>query len=759
MKSAKHFFYPYFIQSSKQSFKNLKSDTFFETQLVHSEIKNQKGELIYSKFIIAAPSHWSQTAVDIAASKYFRKNISSENSIFKLVQRIGLGIETSALMSKIFSSKKEIQNFRTEIEYHLLNQTAAFNSPVWFNCGLHEAYKIKSASQHFAWDQKKKKIEPVIHAYQRPQLSACFIQSVEDSLESIFDLVKSEAKLFKYGSGSGTNFSNLRSKYEQLNTGGTSSGLISFLQVLDQSAGAIKSGGTTRRAAKMVCVDVDHPEILDFINWKKNEERKAKALIQAGYSADLNGEAYNTVSGQNANNSIRISNSFMKAFLEKKSWALKTRLQRNKTIQEIPAEKIWSELCQSAWECADPGVQFNDVINEFHTCADTSKINASNPCSEYMFIDDSACNLASLNLTKFFGENYSISEFRIHEFLITVKTFILAQECFVDYASYPTTKIAQNSHDYRPLGLGFANLGSLIMRLGLSYDSDQARALASAITALMTGMAYYTSSEIAQKIGPFPEFKKNKKSMMKVIKKHQKSLSEIDWSLLPVEFKAVCFEIWDDVIKMGNRHGFRNAQVTAIAPTGTIGLIMDCDTTGIEPEYSLVKYKKLSGGGSLKIVNQSVKAALQNLGYHAVASEQILLEIAEKGYCFGSRKIKPEHQSVFATAVGINDQGDGALSAVAHLKMMAAVQKFISGAISKTVNLPKNSTVQDISDVYLKAWQLGLKSVAIYRDGSKYVQPLNSFKKLPQCVDCGGDTIVESGCYRCVNCGASTACS
>ena len=749
------FFYPYFIKA----FKKLKSDTFFETQIVNSEIKNQNGELIYSKSKIASPSHWSQTAIDIAASKYFRKNILAENSIFQLVQRIGLGIETSATMSKIFSSKKEIQSFKTEIEYLLLNQTAAFNSPVWFNCGLYEAYKIKSASQHFAWNQKKKKIEPVVYAYQRPQLSACFIQSVEDSLESIFDLVKSEAKLFKYGSGSGTNFSNLRSKYEQLNTGGTSSGLISFLQVLDQSAGAIKSGGTTRRAAKMVCVDVDHPEILDFINWKKNEERKAKALIQAGYSADLNGEAYNTVSGQNANNSIRISNSFMKAFLENRSWALRSRLQKNKTIQEIPAEKIWNELCQSAWECADPGVQFNDVINEFHTCADTSMINASNPCSEYMFIDDSACNLASLNLTKFFGENYKIDEFRIHEFMITVKTFILAQECFVDYASYPTAKITQNSHDYRPLGLGFANLGSLIMRLGLAYDSDQARALASAVTALMTGMAYYTSSEIAQKIGPFPAFKKNKKSMMKVIKKHQTSLKEINWSLLPTEFQKVCFEIWADVVFMGEKYGFRNAQVTAIAPTGTIGLIMDCDTTGIEPEYSLVKYKKLSGGGSLKMVNQSVKAALQNLGYHAVQIDQILLEIAEKGYCFKSKKIKPEHQSVFATAVGINDQGDGALSADAHLKMMSSVQKFISGAISKTVNLPNACTVQDISDVYMKAWQMGLKSVAVYRDGSKFVQPLNSPKKLPQCVDCGGETILQSGCYRCINCGASTACA
>lgn len=767
----KTFFYPYFVKSANKPSQKLKSDNFFQKQIIDSEIKNKNGEILYAKSKIAAPSHWSQTAIDIAASKYFRKNISRENSIFQLVQRIGLGLETAATMSKIFGSKNEIESFKTEIEYHLLNQTAAFNSPVWFNCGLYEAYKIKSASQHFAWDLKKKKITSTPYAYQRPQVSACFIQSVEDSLESIFDLVKSEAKLFKYGSGSGTNFSNLRSKYEELNTGGTSSGLISFLEVLDQSAGAIKSGGTTRRAAKMVCVDVDHPEILDFINWKKNEERKAKALIQAGYSAELNGEAYNTVSGQNANNSVRLSNSFMKALLEKKSWALKSRLQtgqeknksKNKTIQEIPAEKIWNELCQSAWECADPGVQFNDTINEFHTCADTSKINASNPCSEYMFIDDSACNLASLNLTKFFGENYKINEFRLHEFLITVKTFILAQECLVDYASYPTAKIAQNSHDYRPLGLGFANLGSLMMRLGLSYDSDQARAFASMITALMTGMSYYTSSEIAQKIGPFPAYKKNKKSMMKVIRQHQKYLKDIDWTLLPAEFKSICFEIWEDVVIMGEKHGFRNAQVTAIAPTGTIGLVMDCDTTGIEPEYSLVKYKKLSDGGSLKIVNQSVKIALQNLGYHNVQIDQILLEIAEKGHCFNSKRIKPEHRNIFATAVGVNNQGDGALSAEAHLKMMAAVQKFISGAISKTVNLPQACTVQNISDVYMKAWQMGLKSVAVYRDGSKYVQPLNSInnnaQKLPQCVDCGGDTILESGCYRCINCGSTTACA
>lgn len=747
------FFAPYFTAHRKAPFFNAKS---FEAL-----IKDSLNHVYFQKHNVAAPEHWSQTAVDIAASKYFRKNEKRENSIFALVNRVALGLKTATQKAKLFSSKKEIDAFIAEVTFHLLNQSAAFNSPVWFNCGLHEAYGVSSKSHHFAWDYQKKQVIEIDDAFKRPQCSACFIQSIEDSLESIFDLVKTEAKLFKYGSGSGTNFSALRSKYESLNSGGTSSGLISFLEILDKSAGAIKSGGTTRRAAKMVCVDMDHPEIADFISWKMKEEKKALALIAQGYSADLDGESYHTVSGQNANNSVRISNKFMHALEKNQTWPLKSRLN-GKTVSEETADRLWQKLCFAAWHCADPGVQFTDTINKYHTCKATAPINASNPCSEYMFLDDSACNLASLNLVKFFDYTKPTDEkFKVHEFLIAVKTFILAQEFLVDYASYPTQKIAQNSHDYRPLGLGYANLGSLLMQMGLAYDSDQARAFAGAITAMMTGMAYYTSTELAEKLKPFSGFKKNKKSMIDVMKLHHKNLKNIRWELLPDYYKDLCTELWKDVISRGEKYGFRNSQVTVIAPTGTIGLVMDCDTTGIEPDFSLIKYKKLSGGGQIKIVNQSVKIALDNLGYSAMDRDKILFQIEAGEDFFSSEILHKEHQKIFLTAAGTTGRGDDILSADAHLLMMAAVQPFISGAISKTVNLPQSATEQDIADVYHKAWRLNLKAVAIYRDGSKFVQPLNRSGKLqlPACSECGSPTVLESGCFRCLNCGTTTACS
>ena len=746
------FFQPYFTADRKAP--------YFKAKSFEAVIKDQNNHIYFEKHGVKAPEHWSQTAVDIAASKYFRKSEKKENSIFALVNRIGAGLRTAAVSSQLFSSAKEIDSFVNEISFHLLNQSAAFNSPVWFNCGLHEAYKVSSNSHHYAWNYKTQKVTEISDAFKRPQCSACFIQSVDDSLESIFDLVKTEAKLFKYGSGSGTNFSTLRSKYENLNSGGTSSGLISFLEILDKSAGAIKSGGTTRRAAKMVCVDMDHPEILEFITWKMKEEKKAHALIAAGYSAELDGESYHTVSGQNANNSVRISNKFMQALEKKSSWALKSRTN-GKTVSEVTSDQLWKKLCQAAWQCADPGVQFTDTINKFHTCKETAPINASNPCSEYMFLDDSACNLASLNLTKFFDNSKPGDEkFQIHEFLLTVKTFILAQEFFVDYASYPTQKIAQNSHDYRPLGLGYANLGSLLMQMGLAYDSDHARAFAGAVTAMMTGMAYYTSSELAVKLKPFAGFKKNKKSMLGVMKLHQKALSHIEWNLLPAHYQDICENIWSEVIVMGEKYGFRNSQVSVIAPTGTIGLVMDCDTTGIEPDFSLIKRKKLSGGGQIKIVNQSVKIALENLGYTNIECDKILVQI-EKGEDFiAGPVLKSEHRKIFFTAAGTTQTGDDVLSSDAHILMMAAVQPFISGAISKTVNLPQNATEADISDVYHKAWSLNLKAVAIYRDGSKFVQPLNRNKpEFPACTECGSITVLESGCYRCLNCGTTTACS
>lgn len=760
-KQLEPYFYPYFT-------KNLKKP-YFKAKAYDAVIKDSEGNIYFQMSRVKAPDHWSQTAVDIAASKYFRKSIKKENTIFNLVERVVAGLKTAALTSQIFNSKSEIQNFLNEIEFHLLNQSAAFNSPVWFNCGLYEAYKLSSRSEHYVWDKKKNNVIKTDDALKNPQCSACFIQSVEDNLESVFDLVKNEAKLFKYGSGSGTNFSRLRSKYENLNSGGTSSGLISFLEILDKSAGAIKSGGTTRRAAKMVCLDVDHPEILDFISWKKREEDKAKALISCGYSSSLDGEAYHTISGQNANNSVRLSDKFMQALEKNELWSLRSRVT-NKTLKKILAQDLWLEICKAAWACADPGVQFSDTINRYHTCKSTDLIYASNPCSEYMFLDDSACNLASINLLKFYKNN----EFDIVGFLATVKTFIIAQEALVDYASYPTQKIAQNSHEYRPLGLGYANLGSLFMHMGLSYDSDEARAYASVITALMTGMAYYTSAELAEKLGSFKGYKKNKKSMFGVLKKHQKSLNKINWKLLPEGLEELCRNLWSDVITLGQIHGFRNAQVTVIAPTGTIGLVMDCDTTGIEPDFSLVKHKKLSGGGYIKIINQSAEKSLSALGYSELDKKEILNMIFNGEDFINKSCLKLEHRSLFFTAAGTTGKLNDVLSPEAHISMMAAVQPFISGAISKTVNVPRTASVEDISNIYLNAWKLNLKAVAVYRDGSKFSQPLNQQKNEKHtkkntnenklntslvCSECGGDLFLESGCFRCVNCGSTTACS
>lgn len=748
----KPLFKPRFIAVKRKISGTAKS--YFQWKTLDSVIQGADKQVYFEKHGIKAPAAWSQTAVDIAASKYLRRSVKKENSIEALIERIGLGLASAARMSGFFDRKQDCEIFVEELKYIMYSQKAAFNSPVWFNLGLEEAYNLTSKSDHFAWNPKKKKIEKIHDAYLRPQSSACFIQSIDDSIESIFDLVKNEAKLFKYGSGSGTNFSNLRSKYEELSTGGTSSGLISFLEVLDKAAGAIKSGGTTRRAAKMVCLDLDHPEIEDFIEWKAHEEKKAVALIQQGYSSELEGEAYKTISGQNANNSVRIPDSFMKHLGEGKKWALKTRISK-KTLKEISADELWKKICKAAWECADPGLQFNDTINRFHTCSQTDAIYASNPCSEYMFLDNSACNLASINLVQYLGEQ---GELKIEELIHTARALFIAQESLVDFSSYPTEIIAQNSHDYRPLGLGFANLGSMLMRKGLAYDSDDARAWAGFVTAVICGTAYQTSAEMSQKLGPFKGFKKNKTSMLKVMRMHRQALKNIQWDLLPKGSQKLATDIWDQVLSLGERYGFRNAQATVIAPTGTIGLVMDCDTTGIEPDFSLVKNKKLSGGGSLKIVNQAVKKALEVLQYSVDDIAQIETEILNSGSLYKT-KIKKEHYSVFACATG-----DESLRPDAHLQMMAAVQPFISGAISKTVNLPAEATFEDISNTYKQAWKLGLKSVAIYRDGSKFVQPLNTAKKpevssYPLCSACGFQTILESGCYRCTNCGTTTACA
>lgn len=737
---------------------------------VQTQIKDRKGQVYFEMKNVKAPESWSQLAVDIAASKYFRKTgvgslQGTENSVEQLIERVVQAVLQSALKQKeYFKNKQEAEVFANELRYILLTQRGAFNSPVWFNAGLWEAYKITSPSEHYAWDEKSKKVIKTRNVYERPQCSACFIQSADDSIEGIFELAKTEARLFKYGSGTGSNFSQIRSRYEKTSSGGQSSGLISFLEVLDKGAGAIKSGGTTRRAAKMVVVNDDHPEVLDFIAWKMREEQKAHALIAAGYSEGFEGEAYRTVSGQNANNSVRISDAFMKALDKKSSWRLRSRVG-GKTVREIPAVELWSKLTDAAWNCADPGVQFHSTINAWHTSPAGGEIEASNPCSEYMFLNDSACNLASINLGAFLN---SQGEFEFEAFLHTARILFIAQEILVDYSSYPTEKIAQNAHDYRTLGLGFANLGSLLMRMGLGYDSESGRAWAGALSALLGGMAYLTSVELARSKGAFAAYKKNKSTMQKVIKKHSLALKKIQWSLLPEGLEDATTQLWKSVIHNGEKYGYRNAQATVIAPTGTIGLLMDCDTTGVEPEFSLVKLKKLAGGGEVQIVNQSVEVALTKLGYSPEQIQKMRQYILDHNTLEGCSELRPEDLNIFDCATSA--PGQRSLSPLSHLTMMAAVQPFISGAISKTVNLPQSATREDIGDVYKLAWQMGLKAVAIYRDGSKLGQPLNMHKikdveppVKPQftmkCTECGSDTVLTSGCFRCPNCGTTVGCA
>lgn len=757
----------YFVSPTK------KTESLFNWQKRSSQICNRQGQIFFEMKGIEAPDFWSPLAVDIAASKYFRKKgvpgKGHEHSIKQMVQRVTQAIASSALQQKdYFADKKALGIFVKELEYILYSQRGAFNSPVWFNAGLWESYRIQSPSEHFAWDERTKNVRATQNAYVRPQCSACFIQKAGDSIEEIFNLAKTEAKLFKYGSGTGSNFSAIRSKYEMTGAGGLSSGLLSFLEVLDKGAGAIKSGGTTRRAAKMVVLDADHPEILDFIQWKVKEEKKAQALIAAGFESGFEGDSYRTVSGQNANNSVRLTDAFMKAVKNNSQWKLRARSD-GKALRELPAAELWEELAKAAWSCADPGVQFHDTINKWHTSPRAGEIRSSNPCSEYMFLDDSACNLASINLVRFYDEAEGAFDFEAY--LHTARTLFVAQEILVDYASYPTEKIAQNSHDYRPLGLGFANLGSLLMRMGLPYDSEEGRAWAGALTALMTGMAYLTSAELARAKGPFTGFKKNKTSMLKVMGLHQKSLRKIGWKHLPQGLKEATEQLWKAVLHNGARYGFRNAQATVIAPTGTIGFLMDCDTTGIEPDFSLIKIKKLAGGGEIQIVNRAVKPALVKLGYTPEQQSRILAYVESHNTVEGCPDLRAEHLSVFDCATG--RAGGRSLSPESHLKMMAAVQGFISGAISKTVNLPSAATVTDIQKVFQRAWELGLKAVAVYRDGSKGVQPLSakagnssrSQNKATQeefkmkCPDCGSDTVLSSGCYRCPNCGTTVGCA
>jgi len=809
----------------------------FEYDYRTSVIRNPSGEVVFEMNNVEVPKQWSQIATDILAQKYFRKagvpqpdgSLGRETSVKQVAHRLAHCWRTWGERYGYFASAKDAQIFYEELVYCILNQACTPNSPQWFNTGLYSSYGIKGKPQgHYYVDPDDGKLKKSTSAYERPQPHACFILSVEDDLVNeggIMDLWIREARIFKYGSGVGTNFSNIRGEGEKLSGGGTSSGLMSFLKIGDRAAGAIKSGGTTRRAAKMVCLDLDHPEIMEFINWKVEEEKKVGALIAAGYPSDYEGEAYRTVSGQNSNNSIRIPNEFFEKLEKGEDWELKARTD-GRVMKRIPSREVWNQVAYAAWRCADPGTQYDTTINEWHTCPKGGRINASNPCSEYMFLDNTACNLASANLRKFYNEE--TNTFDVEGFEYTCRLWTVVLEISVLMAQFPSKEVAQLSYDYRTLGLGYANLGSMLMVMGIPYDSEEARGIAGAITAIMTGVAYKTSAEMASILGPFARYEENKEDMLRVMRNHRLAAYDADdyegLSIKPQGIKArycpdyllkAATKAWDEAVQMGEKYGYRNAQTTVIAPTGTIGLVMDCDTTGVEPDFALVKFKKLSGGGYFKIINQSVPTALKNLGYkqkeidaivkyavgagtfagaphinHQTLSEKgfIAEEIRkldaavasafEIGFVFnvytlgeeclqrlgfkpeqyfnfewsllealgfteeqieaandyvcgtmtveGAPYLKEEHLPVFDCANKCGKKGQRYIHAHGHIRMMAAAQPFLSGAISKTINLPNEATVEEIADAYMMSWKLGLKACALYRDGSKLSQPLSN---------------------------------
>lgn len=797
-------------------------------------IRDAGGKVIFHQPGVEVPDTWSQTATDILAQKYFRRtgvpqadgSSGAEYSVRQVVARMASCWADTGSRLGYFASKKDADVFRREMIFLMLSQRAAPNSPQWFNTGLYHSYGIKGPSQgHYYYDENSQTVCRSESAYERPQPHACFILSVKDDLVNeggIMDLWVKEARIFKYGSGSGTNFSAIRAKGEELSGGGESSGLMSFLRVGDSAAAAVKSGGTTRRAAKMVCLDVDHPEVIEFIHWKAGEERKAKALMEAGYSGGFEGEAYSSVSGQHSNNSLRMSDAFFDALNHKSAWPLIARTD-GRVMQEVQAEKIWNELAKAAWLCADPGLQFDSTINEWNTCPEDGRIKASNPCSEYMFLDNTACNLASVNLLRFYDAEKHL--FEVEGFAHTCRLLTIMLDISVSMAQYPSPEVAANSWRYRTLGLGFANLGALLMQAGIPYDSDAGRLVGAGVAALMSACAWETSAELAGALGSFEAFERNRNHVFRVLKNHRVMMPDITdgpigLSVQPVKLQdkdhfGLCEAAsvrYDHALRTGYNSGFRNAQLTVIAPTGTIGFVMDCDTTGIEPDFALVKYKKLSGGGYLRIVNQSVEPALAKLGYakqeaadllrwlrgsgslHGLPylnSSQLLaaglsdsdidklerlaptvmhirelllpsvlgeeamhrigldaeqyqdlnfdlpaslgftpeqIEEANVALCGrqnleGAPILKKEHLPVFDCAV--SGMSGRTLSAEGHLKMMAAVQPFICGAISKTVNLPNQADVKQVQAVFYKAWQLGLKAISVYRDGSKGTQPLS----------------------------------
>src|SRR5438552_5119221 len=662
-------------------------------------ITGEKGQVIFEQKDVEVPRQWSQLAINVVAQKYFRGSPGSperETSVRQIIDRV---VDTLAKWGReggYFSTDEDVENWAEELRYLLVTQHASFNSPVWFNIGV---------------------------PGRQQQASACFINAIQDSMESILDLVKTEGMLFKFGSGTGTNLSVLRSSKEQLSGGGTASGPVSFMRGYDSFAGSIKSGGTTRRAAKMVILNADHPDVMDFIRCKAEEEKKAWALIEAGYNVGFNvaGGAYDSVQFQNANHSVRVTDDFMRAVIDDKEWKTKAVVD-GRTVDTYKARDMWREIADAVWICGDPGLQFDSTIQDWNVVPNTGRINATNPCSEFGFLDDTACNLLSLNLMKFQSAQ---GTFDVERFQRAVDVCFTGQEILVSNASYPTPAIGKNSEALRPLGLGYANIGALLMSMGLAYDSDEGRRFAGGITLIMTGRAFAQSARMAQVKGPFSEYAKNREPMLRVMEKHRAAAYQLSTSPESPDGLQGARETWDEAVKLGRAHGYRNAQATVLAPTGTIGLMMDCDTTGIEPDLALVKYKKLVGGGLLKIVNTTVPAALRKLGYDSKEVKEIVEYIDDNETIEGAPHLADDHLKVFDCAFK-PIKGTRSIAPMGHVRMMAAVQPFISGSQSKTVNLPTEATVEEIENVYLESWKLGLKCIAIYRDGCKRSQPLSS---------------------------------
>ncbi|MCH7725490.1 MAG: vitamin B12-dependent ribonucleotide reductase [Planctomycetes bacterium] len=695
-----------------------------EWEVRSAEIKDEKGNVFFEQTDCEIPSKWSQLATNVVVSKYFYGEVGTperERSVRQLIHRVSRTIADWGIQDGYFASKDDGESFYRDLTWLCLHQHGAFNSPVWFNVGLYHQYGVKGDKCNWHWDPQTDKVFQPENPYEHPQGSACFIQSVDDNMEDIMRLATSEAMLFKFGSGTGTDLSTLRSHREKLSGGGRPSGPLSFMRVYDQIAAVVKSGGKTRRAAKMQSLKVWHPDVLEFIECKWKEEKKAHTLIESGkYEANFNGEAYSSILFQNANLSVRVTDEFMETVEKGEKWTTRFITSRDDG-PEYDARWLLGRMAECAWNCGDPGVQYDSTINRWHTCPNSGRINASNPCSEYMFLDDTACNLASINLMKFRQDDGS---FDAERFKVACRIFFVAQEILVDHASYPTELIARNSHLFRPLGLGYANLGSLIMASGHPYDSDAGYGICGSLTAILHGAANLASTELARVVGPFEGFQENREPFERVMQMHRDAVDGIN-DAGPQYLKDAAQDLWDEVLVQGRRHGYRNAQATVLAPTGTISFMMDCDTTGIEPDIALVKYKQLAGGGMLKIVNQTVPLAMQTLGYDERQIESIKKYIDEHDTVEGFPELRQEHFEVFDCAFKPAN-GSRSISWKAHVKMMAAAQPFLSGAISKTVNMPKDIAPQEVADAYLWGWKMGLKALAIYRDGSKQSQPLST---------------------------------